>query len=64
MKLDEYIKVLQDLKKKYGNLELVYSSDEEGNSFNKLFYAPSAGELDEDENFNSESEVKNAICIN
>ena len=31
MKLNEYIKRLQELKKEHGNVEVIYSMDDEGN---------------------------------
>lgn len=43
MKLDKYIEVLLQLQKEHGNLDVVYSSDEEGNSFHKVEYDPSLG---------------------
>lgn len=42
MKLKEYIKILKQIEKKYGgDLDLIYGIDEEGNGFEKVFYAPS-----------------------
>ena len=42
MKLKDYIKSLKQIEKKYGdNLDLIYSIDEEGNGFKKVFYSPS-----------------------
>lgn len=42
MKLKDYIKYLQEIKKKHGgDLDLIYSVDEEGNGFNQVYFAPS-----------------------
>lgn len=44
MTLDEYIKRLKEIKKEHGgNLEVIYSQDEEGNAFNKVVYEPAVG---------------------
>ena len=40
MKLSEYIKGLQVLLKTEGDLEVVYSTDAEGNDFHKVDYKP------------------------
>lgn len=40
--VNELLEVLLDLKEKgYGNLPLIYSTDDEGNSYRKLHYEPS-----------------------
>lgn len=42
MKLKEYIKELQKIATKHGDdLELIYGEDEEGNSFNFVYFSPS-----------------------
>ena len=41
MKLKEYIKKLQKLEKEVGNVELICGTDEEGNSFNPVYFTPS-----------------------
>lgn len=41
MKLKEYIKKLQKLAKEVGDVELIYGTDEEGNWFNSVCFAPS-----------------------
>ena len=40
MKLNEYIKQLQEVKRKHGNLECIYSIDDEGNDFHSIHYSP------------------------
>lgn len=40
--VNDMLEVLLDLKEKgYGNLPLIYSTDDEGNSYHKLHYEPS-----------------------
>ena len=40
MRLEEYIKQLQQIQATYGNLELIYAKDDEGNGYNKVNYLP------------------------
>lgn len=40
MKLKGYIKTLQRLEKEVGDVELIYGTDDEGNSFNPVSYSP------------------------
>lgn len=42
MKLKEYISHLQTLEKNFGDVELIYGTDDEGNSYKSVYYAPSA----------------------
>lgn len=46
MKLKEYIEKLQNILESSGNLELIYASDEEGNSFKKVHHEPSVNYFD------------------
>ena len=71
MKLKEYIKELQNIEKEHGgNLDVVYSSDAEGNSYDKVYYTPSVGNyndrewvsLDNDEDFGDRK--VNAVIVN
>lgn len=73
MKLKEYIEKLNKLYKEHGDLELVYSKDDEGNEFNYLNFDPSLVNYipsdynvvsDEDLEEYDESEYKKVICIN
>lgn len=73
MNLKEYIEKLNKLYTKHGDLELVYSKDDEGNEFNYLNFEPSlvnyglADKIaiaDEDLDEYDESEYKKVICIN
>ena len=43
MILSEYIKSLKEIFTDNGDLEVVYSIDDEGNDFNKVFFNPSIG---------------------
>lgn len=50
MKLANYIKELQDLLEEHGDLDLYTSSDDEGNSYNKVFCSPEIRYLAASEN--------------
>lgn len=40
--VNDMLEVLLDLKEKgYGNLPLIYSTDDEGNSYHKIYHKPS-----------------------
>ena len=64
MKLKDYIVSLEVLAKKYSNLEVVYSTDDEGNSFHPVIYDPSIGHYDEEESAFTTDKPINACCIN
>lgn len=78
MKLKDYIKKLQKLAKEVGDVELIYGTDEEGNSFNPVCFAPSIkrvykedlskGSIDGlnvyDYNDTSEEGDTTVVCIN
>lgn len=49
MKLREYIKQLQKLEKKVGNVELIYATDEEGNWFYEVGFAPSIKKVNKED---------------
>lgn len=70
MKLGEYLEGFKGLDK---NLEVVFSSDQEGNFFDHVVFLPSTGHFDKDEkNFIDSDSMKderraepiNAVCIN
>lgn len=67
MKIKDYIKSLQVLADKYPEAEVVTSSDDEGNSFTPVIFAPSEGRYSFRE-FTSKDELDgapiNAICLN
>jgi len=63
MKLSQYIKSLQETKKKHGDLEVVYSKDDEGNAFGKIVYAPSVGKFSNRE-FEQTEDNPDSVCVN
>jgi len=71
MKVSEMIENLNKILKEDGDLDVVYSVDDEGNSFHEVGFEPTVGHFEDDE-FNSvDSEQfeeydlkKNAVCIN
>jgi len=77
MKLNEYIKELQEMADKHGDLEVIYSSDDEGNRYDTVWGNRGIGQFDSDEKqFIGEDEAEwyrkeyekdfviNSICIN
>lgn len=68
MKLREHLKHLAKIAEENPNameLQLVTSSDDEGNSFNPVHYIPSLGYYSlEDRKFNPDDPNANAICLN
>lgn len=68
MKLKDYAARIAELAKKYPNVEVVYSSDDEGNSFQKVSFFPDAGRFDAGkwkiEKDLDERERVNAVCLN
>lgn len=75
MKLEKYVENLQRLLEKhpeYKELTVVYSKDDEGNGFDKVWDGPVVGNFNEDEFVDVESfedwfdELPpiNAVCIN
>lgn len=68
MKLEKYIKHLQEIAKRYPDLDVIYSSDEEGNNFDIVEFKPSVGKFDpeafRDMSFDTNDKNPNAVCIN
>ena len=73
MKLTKYIEKLQELLEEHGDLELIYSSDDEGNNYNRVHYEPSLVNYitsdrevihDDDLEEWDESEYQKVICVN
>lgn len=63
--IDMLITQLSFFKKRYGNLPLVYSMDDEGNAYNYVFYNATPVKYDESEKTTDyEPQTPNAICIN
>lgn len=69
MKLNELIGNLKQIKKDYGNLEVIYAKDSEGNGFQHISFGPSVGNFDDGE-FIQEEDLKeyglkvNVVCVN
>jgi len=40
MKLNDHIKALQKIQETYGNLDLIYAKDDEGNEYKRVNYLP------------------------
>lgn len=68
MKLKEFLDKLNTMVKedpKILNLDVIYSSNDEGNSYEPVYFAPSKGNYSEDGEYNTDTYLKiNAICIN
>lgn len=76
MTFKEYVKSLNDLLEEnpeYGEYTVITSSDDEGNSYNEVYYGPGIGcfrggdEFVHDDAFDEyedESLVSNAVCVN
>lgn len=73
VKLTTYIEKLQELLQEYGDLELIYSTDDEGNEYNTVNYNPSIVNYiesdrclidDNDLEEYNESDYQKVICIN
>jgi hypothetical protein len=65
MTLKEYSNKIRNLARKFPDAEVVYASDEEGNTFTKLYYEPTVG-IFKDNGFygTKDPKVVNAVCIN
>jgi len=64
MKLKDYLKKFKDFDPE---LEVVYSADDEGNYFNKVFYDPSLVHFIEESKIVEDVDddhLVNAVCIN
>jgi hypothetical protein len=74
MKLSAHIERLQSLLTEHGDLDLIYSKDDEGNGYNTVNYLPSAMRYDEHEreayNLHTEDNdfigeyLPKVICVN
>lgn len=73
MKLKEYIKALKKLEKEHGDVELYYSIDDEGNSYDLVKFGPSVMYIAKDDipkyghidpmSVNESKETKNDVPI-
>ena len=67
LKIKEVIALLKKVEKEHGNLPCVASSDDEGNNYNQVIFAPTHMRFKGDEHGNLEwesDENPNYICIN
>lgn len=74
MKLKDYIKNLNEIVKEFPEaleMDVYYSSDSEGNYFNKVFYSPSLNYIDENDEILAEDDWEeygvtypNSVVIN
>lgn len=70
MKLSEYIEKLQTILKDHGDIETIYSIDDEGNIFDIVHFDPSPCRFDKNdpegvEFLSYDETIKvNAVCIN
>jgi hypothetical protein len=69
MKLKEYADKINAFLEEYPDIDVVYASDEEGNSFHRSYFSPSIGTFENNE-FKSMEDQKDknikptVICIN
>ena len=59
MKLSDFISVCKNVLDEYGDLDVIYASDDEGNSYNDIYYAPTLGDYTGGE-FTSEKDFEEA----
>jgi hypothetical protein len=67
MKLKEYIKHLNQIIKENpanADLEVIYSKDDEGNSYSSVNYLPTVGKFNFKHFEETETNKANAVCIN
>ena len=63
MKITELMHNLRQMKKKYGDLECIYSIDDEGNDFHPVHFHPTPMKRSVD-GYRSEEEKPKFICVN
>lgn len=69
MKLKEYLKALKKLAKENPQtleFDVIYSSDDEGNDFQKTVYTPTIGKYSEEERTYETNDLSeaNSVCLN
>ena len=65
MKLAQYIKALQGIEKQHGgDLDLVYSIDDEGNAFHQTHYTPTVGYFSNNDFDGDSDKEPNSVCLN
>ena len=62
--INEVIKRLQEVKSKHGNLKCVASIDDEGNAFNPIIFHPTPMQLNKNNEFISDEDGFNCVCVN
>lgn len=63
MTLQTYAQKIAELAKKHPTALVVHSSDDEGNSFTPVIYAPTAGKYSKGQ-FNPNVKTVNSVCVN
>jgi len=63
MTLQSYAQKIAELAKKHPTALVVHSSDDEGNSFQPVQFAPTPGRYDKGD-FDTAAKKVNAVCIN
>ena len=63
-KISNVIENLERLKKEFGDLPCIHSSDDEGNSFHNVIFTPTPMEKVDDCMYDSNEENPTHICIN
>lgn len=64
MTLTQYIQYLQISADEHGgDLQVVYSCDDEGNSFDSIHFTPTIGKYD-NRQFTDTEDKPNAVCVN
>ena len=70
MKLKEYAKLINTLAKRYPDVDVIYSCDDEGNAYSLVYYEPTPMIAEQDacglsvKNADDELNKPNAVCIN
>lgn len=66
MKAKQYIKTLNALVDKYGDLDLCYAIDDEGNGFQLVIFEPATGTLKDYDEFDitEDKDKVTHICLN
>ena len=64
MKLDQLISNLKSYKQTYGNLDVVYSSDDEGNRIEEVQFAPTPMKKGKDGYYDTSTEKPTHLCVN
>ena len=74
LKVADYIEMLQHRRKKYGNLPLIYASDDEGNSYGQVLFHPTpmkikgdfsiSGKIYDSQVVDDDTKKPTHLCIN